>query len=91
MKYALLLVKWLLDRARMPWPALLLLLLLLLGCAAAQEKQCDDEETTQLVPTDAAVASVLNDIHQHTSAAVCTAETVRPWPCRVHSLSLHVS
>ena len=67
----------------MPWPALLLLLLLL-GCAMAQEKQCDDGETTQLVfpplPTDAAVASVLNDIHQHTSAAVCTAQTVRPWP-----------
>ena len=65
----------------MPWPTLLLLLL---GCATAQEKQCDDGETTQLVfpplPTDAAVASVLNDIHQHTTAAVCTAQTVRPWP-----------
>ena len=67
-------------------------LLLLLGCAAAQANQCNEDEATQLLlfpplPTDDAVASVLNDIHQRSSTAVCTPQTVRPCThclCRVH-------
>ena len=59
----------------------LLVLVLLVSCAFSQEQQCDEEDAAEALvappATDAAVASVLNEIRQRASTAACTPLAVR--------------